>query len=408
MTPHPTPLRQLPPVLEDWWMQQSSRATGKADTATALEALEPYVRQLSDLFTTDRPEQFRDYGQDTALRAAYGCFFFPQSFVRTAITVAELLDRFQGALSTEGTLRILDLGAGLGACGLGAIHALRSRGVASTVELVALDHSAAKLNAMKTLVTECFPPTTKLHTIAGDMRQAVRLLAAEPPFDLLICGFALNEVCTQQITQKNKAPSGEVLMHQLLKDWRKSLCQKGPMLVLEPALEATSRTLTAVSTLMISDSSETQLLPYYGRFQDPLTTDRHHWSHEVRSWASPASLRFLNRHLWRSIEQLKFSVACWIPQAQARAEWQPPPITLRLVSPFALLKGRFITTAVDNEGKLGTYDLPTRGMDKQTLTELDRIERGDTLYLANVIPLGSPQTFRIPNKEAILKHYHPS
>lgn len=399
-----TSLRQLPPAIEDWWTRQAMFATDKADAAEALEALEPYVRQLSDLFTTARPDKFIDYGQDAKLRAAYGCFFFPQSYIRAAIATAELLDRYADATPTSGTLRILDLGAGLGACGLGIIHALRTRGITASVELVALDHSQGKLQTLRTLAKECLPETVRIHTVTGDMRQSVRLLAAESPFHLVICGFALNEVCA--LSAKSQL-SGEPLMLQLIKKWRRSLCPAGPILVLEPALEATSRTLASVSNALLSEHTEIRLLPYYGTFPDPLSQDRHHWSHEVRTWSSPESLRYLNRHLWRSIELLKWSCACWIPSSQARSLWTPPQLSLRLVSPFALLKGRFIATAVNQNGEIGTYDLPTRGMDKQTISELESIERGDTLQLSQSDPLGSPNTYRIPSKSAISHHYQP-
>lgn len=379
-------------------------ATGKAETAVALEAIEPYVRQLSDLFTTERPDKFVDYGQDPKLCAAYGCFFFPQSYVRCAIAVAELLDRFEGILPKDTPLRILDLGAGLGACGLGAIHALEARGITSPVELVALDHSHGKLQTLRSLAAACLPSTVQVRTVAGDMRQSVRLLANEAPFHLVICGFALNEVCS---SQEKAQPTGEPLMHRLLKEWRRAHCPNGPILVLEPALEATSRALASVSNTLLSERAEMRLLPYYGDFPDPLSADRHHWSHEVRTWSPPESLRFLNRHLWRGIELLKWSCACWVPTAQTLPIWAPPQRSLRLVSPFAQLKGRFIATAIDENGQIGTYDLPTRGLDKQSIAELERIERGDTLHLSHVDPLGSPNTYRIPSKSTILHHYYP-
>lgn len=196
-------------------------------------------------------------------------------------------------------------------------------------------------------------------------------------------------------------------MHRLIKEWRRALCPNGPLLILEPALEATSRALASVSNLLVAESQEMRLLPYYGCFPDPLSADRHHWSHEVRTWSPPESLRYLNRHLWRGIELLKWSFACWVPTTQALPNWVPPPLTLRLVSPFALLKGRFIATAIDENGQIGTYDLPTRGLEKTEIATLEAIERGDTLHLAEAEALGSPNTYRIPSKATILHHYQP-
>ena len=69
--------------IEQFWLQKARsalRVPAETPTEEVLEKIRPYVAELSDLFTVARPEKFRDYMSDTRLLAAYGLFFFPQSF----------------------------------------------------------------------------------------------------------------------------------------------------------------------------------------------------------------------------------------------------------------------------------------------------------------------------------------
>ncbi|MDX2111943.1 MAG: class I SAM-dependent methyltransferase [Verrucomicrobiota bacterium] len=397
MAAFPT-IRTYPEALESFWQDEARAVTRCSDLGGALEKLEPAVQMLSDLFTVARPEKFRDYGADALQRTAYGLFYFPQSFVRVGFPLAELLDVRGWRPDTSG-IRILDLGAGLGACGLGAARVIRSRGFTQPITLDALDHSPAKLAVLgKVAMTACadYQPLT-LRTHPGDLRKAENLLDRHGPYDLILCGFALNEACAGKPVEQSAA---------LVNTWLRALKPGGVLLILEPALQPTARALAALGDFILASKRCVRLAPYAGTHPDPLTADRFHWSHEVRRWTIPESLRFLNRHLWRDLDVLKFSFLALTANPDAFTPLPKPTNEhFRLISPFSLMKGRFLATGVGTDGLVYTYDLPTRGMEKPEIQAHEAIERGDLLTVNDLVALGSERTYRIPKASAILNRH---
>jgi len=127
MQPRMPPM-PYPAALEKFWIQRAVQATGGPEAEdTALRRLESKVQALSDLFTAGRPaKDFPDYFADRSLLAAYGVFFFPQSFAK-AQWALDFAMRLRGWVPHSENIRILDLGAGAGPCGLALAFALRAR-----------------------------------------------------------------------------------------------------------------------------------------------------------------------------------------------------------------------------------------------------------------------------------------
>ena len=80
----------------------------------------------------------------------------------------------------------------------------------------------------------------------------------------------------------------------------------------------------------------------------PLRAEKKFWNHEVRTWTAPASMKLLNRKLWREIDDVKFSYALHgrvaappLAEAYEAAAKEPDGLLVRLVSPFYLRKGGF-------------------------------------------------------------------
>ena len=111
-----------PEALESAWLRLAMEALAVRDTEALCARLEPAVARLSDLFTTERAAGFGRYADTPELLAAYGLFFFPQTFVRTAFALAECDARAPEALGAAPGRPFLlaDLGAGTGAAGLAA------------------------------------------------------------------------------------------------------------------------------------------------------------------------------------------------------------------------------------------------------------------------------------------------
>ena len=342
----------------------------------------------------------RNYFADARTRAAYGNFFLPQSWVRTRLALAESLEL--GGWTPPKNPRILDIGAGLGACGFAAAALLRERGGIEAAHITALDRSTNALAALARFAAEnaaALDGVASVRTIAGDLKK--RLCAARrdgETYDLAIAGFAFNELWA------GETPAARAAC--LLKTAER-LAPNGLLLVLEPALKETALALQETSDLIAETHALVRVAPAAADFPCPLRTRGKYWAHDVRVWNPPDTLRTLNARLWRDVGVLKFHWAAWSNRPVSPPE--PPKDTrlrLRLCTPFAELKGRFECAGIAADGRLVRAELPTRGLDKPTVKSLSKIERGDTLFLRDVQTLAEDRV-RLPSPEAIARRYSP-
>jgi hypothetical protein len=394
--------------LEAAWLGRAREASGRSVPEEALERLRPAVRRLSDLFTTARPDGgFPDYFSDPGLLAAYGLFFFPQSFARAGMALDQPV-RFRGwrpAPRAEAEpVRVLDIGGGPGPCGLAmaaAIHAITpGRGVALTL----LDHSAAALAAARELVAHGAkagdPPgdvpdifrSISLGTICADAGKATSLPDPLPLQDVIVAGFCANEL----------VPGGKDSLARWLAGLREKLAPEGLLLVLEPALRETALRLRHAADVLVAEGLFHEWAPGIGAgrhaIPPPGTLDSRFHPHEVRAWTPPDSMAFLNRELFReSGSVLKFSYVA--------LGAEPPPLDspeelLRLVSPLEMLKGRLVCAAEDENRERLTLEIPTRGLSKNEVKKITAAhERGDIFRVPTSLrqPVGLPgsRLFRI-------------
>lgn len=391
--------RDYPAVLENYWMRRARETTGCADDETALEKLRPAVQALSDLFTTDRPGEFPDYAADTAKRIAYGLFFFPQSYVRCALALDPLL-KFRGwKPEGDGPVRILDLGAASGPCGFAAARLLAET-TGRNIILTAFDKSASALAELREIVASVpeIRATVNVGTLLGDMRRAGEVLRELPPQDLIVAGFAANELF-------GGADTGTRL------DWTRTLAARltgsGVLLFLEPALRETAEPLRRLREATLAGPELFPLGPDVGPTPCPmLASGGKFWDHEVREWTAPDSTAFLNRKLHRDLRVLKFATAAFSRKPQPVPE--NPRHIFRIVSPFEAQKGGFAFSAITREGEAVKIDIPSRGLSKNECKNFAASwERGDIAGCERLVPLTNPGNFRIPGPGDLKKIYSP-
>ncbi len=380
--------RAYPSFLEAYWLKT---------TNAQVQALEAQVQALSDGFTTKRAQGFKDYFADASARGAYGVFFFPQSWARARIALAEVIDMH--GWQPPKNARVLDIGAGLGAASLGAAMLLREREVCQTVELTLLDHSNAALSQAAALTRACaaqLPGIALKKTLTQKLPAFLKNKTRESEsYDLIIAAFALNEVWAGYSARQRA---------ELIKDLSRHLSLTGVLLVLEPALKQTALALQQTSDLLAEQNTLSRRGPYAQNFPCPLRAQGKYWAHDVRRWHAPESLQHVNRTLWRDVAELKFHWAAW--SRTAPPEKNTPTPTMRLCTPFAKLKGRFEWAGVTLEGQLIRCDLPLRHLDKQTIKKLEHIERGDWLTFSEHETL-EPTRWRIPSPSSLTHPYTP-
>lgn len=393
--------KEYPSYLETRWVRRAREVTGLADDEAALEKLRPAVRALSDLFTTERPdERFPNYAADAAKRVAYGLFFFPQSYVKCSLAIDPLL-RFRGWKPgrDDAPVRILDLGSASGPCGLAAAIALADA-TGRRVELTALDHSAEALAELRDLVAETPELRSRITvaTHAGDLRRVAESVRELPAQDLIVVGFAANEVFGGADTATRLGWATGLAKH---------LAPDGLLLVLEPALRETAEPLRRMRDATLAGpvifplgpdvaATPCTMLPSHGK----------HWDHEVREWTAPESLEFLNRKLHRDTRVLKFT---WVAFGLRP---MPPPEAprhlLRIISPFDSQKGGFAFIAVTREGEQVKIDVPSRALSKSECKRYAASwERGDIAGCDEWHALTNARHYRVSGPEILQKIYSP-
>ncbi len=368
-----------PEELEQWWLREAVRVLENPDPQACLDLLLPGVQQLSDLFTVARKPGFGGYSSQDLPQLAYGIFYFPQGFVRTLFALEEILR--QGALrtGTASPLRVLDLGAGLGATTLAAAHRLAGNG---DVHLTALDQSSSGLQRLERIFHDERPlwPHASLQTSTGDLTQ----LPGEKGWDLILSGFALNESVLSEDDNRLAA-------------WARSaldlLAPEGVLLILEPATQESSRRIGALRDRLTAAGEATVIAPCLHQAPCPLLHHPVSWCHEVRTWNAPAAVVYLNRTLFHAIEVVKF---CFLalrpgppPPQEKRAEG-----AARLIAPTHAMKGKIVTSACAEDGQAHPYEILTRGMPSEEKERILALERGDRVLFENPVILGDGRTLR--------------
>jgi SAM-dependent methyltransferase len=360
-----------PAALEAAWMDLAREATS-AQGEESLERLRPSVERLSDLFTLQRPAgAFPDYLADPALLAAYGLFFFPQSWTRTGWAMAHATLR--GWRPGRRPARVLDLGSGPGSCGLRAARFLSNRGETAG-ELHLVDHSAFALAAADRVGSSAAPGWTILGRV-GDARSPHTW--PEGSFDLILAGFVLNELGLDE-------PGRDAWLEAAAS----RLAPEGLLILIEPALRETAEPLrrlsdrrASVSPLRIGPEVDDSPCPMLGS---------EHWDHEVRAWQAPPATEFLNRKLHRSLGAVRFSQALF-----SDASLPPlPPEAARVVAQPQLIKGLF-RLVLSSGGRLRTVEVPTRGWSKREAKDYAAgFERGDLV----TVPVGEHRRLASPSE----------
>lgn len=347
-----------------------------------MAALVPHVAALSDLFTTDRPTTFQDYGADPLKRAAYGLFFFPQTFARAGLPVDEAI-RLRGWRPVQDDLRLLDLGAGTGGTLWGVVDVLRRLFPAVPVRAEAYDHSAGALEVLREAGEAAYPEVA-VATQRLDLRDELAL--PDGRYDLISIGFALNELF---------AAAGDEEALGYLRVLLGRLRPGGLLLVVEPALQATATRLGRLRD-RLADEGRAVGGPCLHAAACPMLA-RRTWCHEVRRWEPPASLEALNRRLHRDIDVVKFSylLAGAAPLASVAAG------AFRLVSAFTQEKGRLRATGCFDDGALREVEIQTRTLTKAETKALLAWERGDLARVTQAEPLADPARLRAAGPRGI-------
>ena len=378
--------RTYPLELEQWWLDRARAITGVADARRCLEALEPDTARLSNLFTTDRPAHFEDYLSDPRLSAAYGLFFFPQTFVRVGRVLAEWpaadgLARAGG----HGPIRVADLGCGTGASTLAVLRRIGEASPGTSVEITAVDRSRAALKLLQELFEAAHSlwPNAVLDAVEADFSRG--WAGAESPRDLVLASFALNEAF---------GPEAEEALRGWIASTMNGLGEAGTLAVVEPAGTEPSTRMERIRDWCAAQGIGRILGPCQHSKPCPMLREGAGWCHDVRRWQVPGTLACLNRRLFRSVHDLKYSFLLLSRSPAFESAAPGGDRVCRLVAPVYRLKGRLRTAGCFGDGALRDIEILTRGHNRASRDRLEALERGDVVTPGNPRMLGDGRTAR--------------
>ena len=377
-----------------------------APTTAEVAKLAPHVSALSQAYNAglvgDGP------GGGARVRApleARIAFSFARDVPKGAGAVRELVRT--GALAATGdrTLRIVDLGAGLGAMTWGIARALAvaARGAGAPprrIEALLVDDDKEALGAATTLAAEAMArlgpsaPSLSLRSRVERLVPGMEL----PEADLVVLGQVLSEL-DGALEPAARAARHAALVADLL---RRVVAPDGALVIVEPALRARTRHLHAVRDLLVAEGV-TVFAPCLHAQRCPMLLTEGEWCHEdlavdLPSWVAPlaraAGLRWqrltfshlvLRRDSRRLFDEAATSGGSGAP-GEARMH-------LRVVSELMRSKGKAELFACTSDGarlrmrRLDRDAVRDDGAGARATAAWDSLGRGDVVTIRDSAPV---------------------
>lgn len=301
-------------------------------------ALADEVRALSAVYNR-LAGALRD--QEGALAARLR-FFLPRDLPKVAGPLEEL--RAEGALPEGRVWRVLDLGAGLGATGLGAAAFAAGIPRVEALEIHAVERDARALELYGALAARC--GRDELEGAAVPVRLVPRSLDLERElpdgvYDLVLVGLTLNELFASDPDPVGRRTAW-------LRGLALRLAPGGSVVVVEPALREPTRQLMAVrDRLAASDATPAVFGPCTHGRPCPLLDRERDWCHAVREVALPAPLAEVAKAAGLRWERLTWAALVLRADGRRRA-----PGTWRVVGGPLPTKGKTEWELCGPEGRV--------------------------------------------------------
>ncbi|WP_394821214.1 small ribosomal subunit Rsm22 family protein [Pendulispora albinea] len=310
----------------------------KWPTSSEVKKLAASVRALSSAYNDGREAPAARARSAEALGARL-LFSFPRDIPKGAASVRELLATGLLRIPEDRPLRVLDVGAGVGAMTWGVARALAGAGQSGQLEATLVDEDPAALD----LAARIF----KRRTGEGEVRITARCVRGGVDanvgtgHDLVILGQVLSEL-DRDVPDTERVVRHKDLIASLLKRVRPD----GSLVVVEPALRARTRHLHAVRDALISapGSGATLFAPCLHTSACPMLTNPGDWCHEDLPVNLPAWLVEVARGAGLRWEGLTYSYLILRNDGATLARALEPRgfggTRLRVVSDLIVTKGK--------------------------------------------------------------------
>ncbi len=324
------------------------------------EALSREVALLSEVYTRERTEIRRSAVQ----LAARLRFFLPRDLAKVTRPIREL------GLARRDVLRVLDLGAGLGTTSLGVARVAKKLDLASRLEVVAVEREPRLLDVMRFLASRTgqgeladVSVPISLETREMDLER-LDPRAFRGPFDLVVLGLALNELFTDRDERIE-------LRAELLERFASLLSPDGALLVIEPALRASTRELMAVRDQLVQRAVVSVIAPCTAEGSCPLLRRERDWCHADDDLTLPEPLAEIAKGAGLRWEGLSYSYLAIATGRRAMSGY-------RVVGGPVVSKGR---SELHLCRAPSLVRLSVLGRDEEETAQLEGVRRGAILAL---------------------------
>lgn len=346
--------------------------------------LGPLLQKLSEVYNTT------DGKEAQGLLAARLAFSLPRDVPKGDAAVRELVAT--GALRprADRPLRLLDVGAGLGAMTLGIVRALARAAAASgqptfAVDATWMDTDSAAMELGHEVLRRALPeaaagPRVSVHVSKGSAASATRV---KGPFDVIVCGQVMSEMDAEM------EPSERVAHHAAwLTELSRLLEPEGSLVIVEPALASRTRHLHAVRDAVLGGGKLGVFAPCLHREPCPALASPHDWCHEDLPTDLPEFLVPLARAAGLRWQGLTFSYL--VLRRDGRTLRKESGRPLRVTSSLLRTKGK-TELFLCGEHADGVARAKARLLDRETTPANEAFasaERGDLVSTEPPLPAG--------------------
>jgi ribosomal protein RSM22 (predicted rRNA methylase) len=360
--------------------------------ATDDAALARAVIRLSDLYTSERRSLSREQADEDHLIAKCG-YFLASDAPKVALALNEAAQRSTAfaRLARLERVRVLDLGAGVGAtsCGfLAWIAAERTRLLADAthghrmrVEFHAVELGAPAARAYEQSVRVAAAAANvdvEIHVEARDFRhKSVPALAQAS--DVILCQTALNELLVEDHVDPRHLPATVDMVAQ----WARA----APLLLIEPALRSTTRALMALRDALIARNAAqpaaTVVAPCLHQHACPMRAKVDDWCHEARRVEPTPRVAALNRIVGRRDGRALFAYLATVPFREGAPNSLVPESAIRIVTDTLGSRGKTERVVCRADGELRLMRL----LDRETRPENALFVEGERGMAVTVNPM---------------------
>lgn len=377
--------RSLVHPLEAEWqdvLDAVLRPTRRPELTTKdVARLAPLTIELSRAYNAAQAE-----GRRTKLPLeARIAFSFPRDVPKGAGAVRELVASGTLRLPAERPLRVLDLGAGLGAMTWGLVRALAASGASGRVESLLVDedeqilHEATEINRAARAMLGRSPVELTIGTRVASLESIVE--EELQPRDVVLLGQVLSELAPREAPDVRVARQ-VALLTRLLEG---ALAQDGSLVIVEPALRERTRHLHLLRDRLLEACLATVFAPCLHASPCPMLSTEAEWCHEdlavdLPSWTAPlaraAGLRWQGltfSYLVLRRDGMRLAGPATAPGAES--------VRFRAVSSLLASKGKLELFACGDDGVCRRIRRLDRDAHSARGVPFSDLERGDIVTL---------------------------